>query len=117
MNCKGNEEDNSLSLFPGHSTSEDVDGEMSPQDRDRSSTWSPGRKTSRTSSKNTLPTTNFHELNLEEKIEAAFHTSASLLREILFDFSHYLSKVLVGSRGQVSDRDKILRCFRYFKSR
>ena len=39
-------------------------------------------------------------LTLDERIEIIFNTSANLLREILFDFSHYLSKVLVGSRNQ-----------------
>ena len=33
-------------------------------------------------------------------MEVTFGTSAQLLREILFDFSHYLSKILVGSYGQ-----------------
>lgn len=57
-----------------------------PQERERSSS----------ESSTTAPL----NLTLEEKIDVAFHTSASLLREILFDFSHYLSRVLVGSRGQ-----------------
>ncbi|XP_066920240.1 lipopolysaccharide-responsive and beige-like anchor protein, partial [Clytia hemisphaerica] len=39
-------------------------------------------------------------LSLDDRIEIIFNTSANLLREILFDFSHYLSKVLVGSRNQ-----------------
>ena len=39
-------------------------------------------------------------LTLDERLEIIFNTSANLLREILFDFSHYLSKVLVGSRNQ-----------------
>ena len=39
-------------------------------------------------------------ISLEERMEIIFGTSANLLREVLFDFSHYLSKVLVGSRNQ-----------------
>ncbi|XP_012557946.1 neurobeachin isoform X1 [Hydra vulgaris] len=42
----------------------------------------------------------YSALTLEEKMEATFGTSAQLLRDILFDFSHYLSKILVGSYGQ-----------------
>ena len=30
----------------------------------------------------------------------AFKSSCTLLKEILFDFAHYLSRILVGSRGQ-----------------
>lgn len=40
------------------------------------------------------------QYSLEDRIEMTFSSSAMLLREILFDFSHYLSRVLVGSRGQ-----------------
>ena len=40
------------------------------------------------------------KLTLEERIDMAFRTSASLLKEILFDFAHYLSRILVGSHGQ-----------------
>ncbi len=39
-------------------------------------------------------------LTLEQRIEMAFKTSCSLLKEILFDFAHYLSRILVGSHGQ-----------------
>ena len=39
-------------------------------------------------------------LNLEQRIDLAFKSSCSLLKEILFDFAHYLSRILVGSRGQ-----------------
>eukprot|EP00795_Rhopilema_esculentum_P000600 gene600-10293_t len=39
-------------------------------------------------------------LSLEERIDLAFKSSCSLLKEILFDFAHYLSRILVGSRGQ-----------------
>lgn len=39
-------------------------------------------------------------MSIDEKIEIVFCTSTHLLREILFDYSYYLSRVLVGSRGQ-----------------
>eukprot|EP00794_Sanderia_malayensis_P007274 gene7274-8085_t len=39
-------------------------------------------------------------LTLEQRIEMAFKTSCALLKEILFDFAHYLSRILVGSHGQ-----------------
>ena len=40
------------------------------------------------------------QLSLEERLDMAFKSSCTLLREILFDFATYLSRVLVGSRGQ-----------------
>ena len=40
------------------------------------------------------------KLTLEQRIEMAFKTSCGLLKEILFDFAHYLSRILVGSHGQ-----------------
>ena len=39
-------------------------------------------------------------LTLEERLDLAFKSSCILLREILFDFANYFSRVLVGSRGQ-----------------
>ncbi len=39
-------------------------------------------------------------LTLEQRLDMAFKTSCALLKEILFDFAHYLSRILVGSRGQ-----------------
>ena len=39
-------------------------------------------------------------LTLEERLDLAFKSSCVLLREILFDFASYFSRVLVGSRGQ-----------------
>lgn len=40
------------------------------------------------------------KLSLEQRIDMAFKSACILLREILFDFASYLSRVLVGSRGQ-----------------
>lgn len=64
---------------------------MGPSPRERSSTWGSGQQAQHGGSS---------AMTLEEKIEMAFCNSASLLREILFDFSHYLTRILVGSRGQ-----------------
>ena len=38
--------------------------------------------------------------NLTEKLERALGTTAALLREIVLDFTPYLSKTLIGSHGQ-----------------
>jgi len=45
-------------------------------------------------------TSSVDTMTLDERLELIFNTSANLLREVLFDFSHFLSKVLVGSRNQ-----------------
>ncbi|XP_067949217.1 lipopolysaccharide-responsive and beige-like anchor protein [Watersipora subatra] len=46
--------------------------------------------------------TNYQELqtNLSERLEQALGTSAPLLREIFLDFSSYLTKALLGTKGQ-----------------
>ena len=77
----------------GHSTNEDAtDNKSSP--RGRASSWAQSSKQS-----NTSPPA-ARALTLEDRIDVAFSSSANLLREVLFDFSHYLSRVLVGSHGQ-----------------
>ena len=38
--------------------------------------------------------------NLTEKLERALGTTAALLREIVLDFTPYLTKTLIGSHGQ-----------------
>ena len=42
----------------------------------------------------------FNRLSLSEKLEIGFKSSGSLLKEILVDFSPFLSRFLVGSHGQ-----------------
>ena len=42
----------------------------------------------------------FNRLSLSEKVELSFKSSGTLLRELLLDFSPFLSKVLLGSHGQ-----------------
>lgn len=39
-------------------------------------------------------------LSLSEKVEVGFKSCGSLLKEVLLDFSPFLSRVLVGSHGQ-----------------
>jgi len=40
------------------------------------------------------------QANLSERLERALGTSAPLLREIFIDFSPYLTKTLLGTKGQ-----------------
>lgn len=42
----------------------------------------------------------FNRLSLSEKLELGFKSSGSLLKEVLLDFSPFLSRVLIGSHGQ-----------------
>lgn len=42
----------------------------------------------------------FSRLSLSEKLEIGFKSSGSLLKEVLLDFSPFLSRVLIGSHGQ-----------------
>lgn len=42
----------------------------------------------------------FSRLSLSEKLELGFKSSGSLLKEVLLDFSPFLSRVLIGSHGQ-----------------
>ena len=44
--------------------------------------------------------TDFSRLSLSEKLELGFKSSGALLKEVLLDFSPFLSRVLVGSHGQ-----------------
>ena len=46
------------------------------------------------------PPPDFSRFSLSEKVEHGFKSSGSLLREILLDFSPFLSRVLLGSHGQ-----------------
>lgn len=49
----------------------------------------------------TIPKTpEFNRLSLSEKVEVGFKSCGSLLKEILLDFSPFLSRVLLGSHGQ-----------------
>ena len=42
----------------------------------------------------------FSRLSLSEKLELGFKSSGSLLKEVLLDFSPFLSRILIGSHGQ-----------------
>lgn len=42
----------------------------------------------------------FNRLSLSEKLEVGFKSSGSLLKEVLLDFSPFLSRILMGSHGQ-----------------
>ena len=42
----------------------------------------------------------FSRLSLSEKLEIGFKSSGSLLKEVLLDFSPFLSRILIGSHGQ-----------------
>lgn len=42
----------------------------------------------------------FNRLSLSEKLELGFRSSGSLLKEVLVDFSPFLSRILIGSHGQ-----------------
>jgi len=42
----------------------------------------------------------FNRLSLSEKLEVGFRSSGSLLKEVLVDFSPFLSRILIGSHGQ-----------------
>ena len=42
----------------------------------------------------------FSRLSLSEKLEVGFKSSGSLLKEVLLDFSPFLSRILIGSHGQ-----------------
>ena len=49
-----------------------------------------------------LPKTtgDFSRLSLSEKVEVGFKSCGALLKEVLLDFSPFLSRVLIGSHGQ-----------------
>lgn len=42
----------------------------------------------------------FSRLSLSEKLEVGFKSSGCLLKEVLLDFSPFLSRILIGSHGQ-----------------
>lgn len=97
------------------------DSSISPQGRQRAATWAgtsnqplsaafkPAGEKPLEASKATSQSGEMEDaetqptetnLTLEQRIDITFKSSCALLREILFDFASYLSRVLVGSRGQ-----------------
>ena len=98
-----------------------LDSSLSPSDRKRAATWAGAGSqplsaafkpaTERLpqdaeasggigAASSTETQTTEQNLTLEQRLDVAFKSSCVLLREILFDFASYLSRVLVGSRGQ-----------------
>lgn len=54
--------------------------------------------------------------NLSERLEQALGTSAPLLKEVFIDFSSYLTKTLLGTKGQEllsGGESEGLKCSRY----
>ncbi|OQV18752.1 Lipopolysaccharide-responsive and beige-like anchor protein [Hypsibius exemplaris] len=72
-------------------------GEVKPSDGDDESRYTTSQLPKNAPSFTVAPVS---VANLTEKLERALGTTAALLREIVLDFTPYLSKTLIGSHGQ-----------------